>query len=253
MAKPADKQQQIIGMFDSIAKTYDTANKVVSFKQDQKWRVQSVQEALRHVYAFRGDLKGLSVADIACGTADMLLCVLEKIAACKGSVASVCGVDPSAEMLRLAEQKIATSPLSQNARIRLDCLEAKNLRTIPDNSIDLLSIAYGLRNVVERKGALKEFARVLKKGGVLLVLEFMRQDKKGILGYLAYTYTSKVLPFVGMLISRNYKAYAYLPASIEKFISADELEEELSGVGLEVVQKSHYMYKSVSGIFAVKL
>ncbi|GMB95783.1 bifunctional demethylmenaquinone methyltransferase/2-methoxy-6-polyprenyl-1,4-benzoquinol methylase UbiE [Helicobacter sp. NHP22-001] len=253
MAKPTDKQQQIIGMFDSIAKTYDTANKVVSFKQDHKWRKESVQEALRHVYAFRRDLKDLNVADIACGTADMLLCVLERIVACKGSVASVCGIDPSAEMLRLAEQKIAASPFNQNARIRLDCLEAKNLRTLADNSVDLLSIAYGLRNVVERKEALKEFTRVLKKGGVLLVLEFMRQDKKGILGYLAHIYTSKILPFVGMLVSWNYKAYAYLPKSIERFISADELEEELSDVGLEVVQKSHYMYKSVSGIFAVKL
>ncbi|CRF41560.1 bifunctional demethylmenaquinone methyltransferase/2-methoxy-6-polyprenyl-1,4-benzoquinol methylase UbiE [Helicobacter ailurogastricus] len=253
MAKHADKQQQIIGMFDSIAKTYDTANKVVSFKQDHKWRKESVQEALRHVYAFRGDLQGLNVADIACGTADMLLCILENIAQFRGSVAEVCGIDPSTEMLRLAEQKIATNPISQNARIRLDCLEAKNLRTLADHSIDLLSIAYGLRNVVERLQALEEFSRVLKKGGVLLVLDFMRQDKRGILGHLAHLYTSKILPFVGMLISHNYKAYAYLPDSIEKFISADELEEEINSVGLEVVGKSHYMYKSVSGIFAVKL
>ncbi|WP_240329497.1 bifunctional demethylmenaquinone methyltransferase/2-methoxy-6-polyprenyl-1,4-benzoquinol methylase UbiE [Helicobacter suis] len=249
----SQKQEKIISMFDSIANTYDIANRVVSFRQDQKWRRKSIQEALRHVYAFRGHLNDLYVADVACGTADMLLCILETLKNFKGSIASMHGIDPSSEMLRLAQEKIKQANLERPECVTLTCLEAKNLHTLQDNSIDLLSIAYGLRNVVERKKALEEFSRVLRKGGVLLVLEFMRQDQGGILDSLTHFYTSKILPILGTIISRNYKAYAYLPSSIERFVSSDELEDELSAVGLDVVERAHYMYKSVSNILAVKL
>lgn len=246
-----EKQQKIIRMFDAIAKTYDTTNKIVSFKQDQRWRVDSIKRALRYVYAFKGNLQDLRVADVACGTADMLLSILKEVARLKGSVASIRGIDPSREMLRLAQSKIEHLQ-RQSAQIYLDCLEAKDLSTLESGSVDLVSIAYGLRNVLERKAALQEFSRVLKKGGVLLVLEFMRQDRSGILESLARFYTAKILPFLGMLISHNYSAYAYLPSSIENFISPSELEEELDLVDLEVVEKTHYVYNSVSSILAVK-
>ncbi len=251
MSKIQEKQQKIIHMFDAIAKTYDTTNRIVSFKQDQRWRLDGIRRALKYVYAFKGDLQDLEIADVACGTADMLLHILKEVARLQGSVASIRGIDPSREMLAIAKNKIENLD-KQKTEIYLDCLEAKDLSTLEDNSLDFLSIAYGLRNILERKRALQEFSRVLKKKGVLLVLEFMRQDRPGILGSLARFYTAKILPLLGMLISRNYRAYAYLPSSIDNFISPSELEEELSLVDLEVVEKTHYVYNSVSGILAVK-
>ncbi|WP_199769219.1 bifunctional demethylmenaquinone methyltransferase/2-methoxy-6-polyprenyl-1,4-benzoquinol methylase UbiE [Helicobacter cynogastricus] len=244
-----EEQKKIIGMFDAIAKTYDTTNRVLSFKQDEKWRKDAIARALRWVYAFKGDLQHLRVGDIACGTADMLLHIVRALEQ-KGSLERIYGIDPSKEMLLLAQDKIAQhAPL---APTQLECLEATQLSALSAESLDLISIAYGLRNVLEWKEALKEFSRTLKKGGVLLVLEFMRCDQRGILGTLAHFYTSKILPIFGMLLSRNYSAYAYLPASIESFISVDELEDELNTLGLEVVEKKHYLYKSVSCILAVK-
>ncbi|WP_199766024.1 bifunctional demethylmenaquinone methyltransferase/2-methoxy-6-polyprenyl-1,4-benzoquinol methylase UbiE [Helicobacter salomonis] len=243
-------QKKIIGMFNAIAKTYDTTNRILSFRQDEKWRKDAIARALRWVYAFKGDLQNLAVGDVACGTADMLLHIVQDLEH-KGSLARMYGIDPSEEMLRLAQDKIAKQAPKQ-APIQLECLEAKNLSPLQNEELDLITIAYGLRNVLDRHAALREFSRTLKKGGVLLVLEFMRCDQRGILGTLAHFYTSKILPIIGMLLSRNYSAYAYLPASIEDFISVDELEDELNAVGLEVVEKKHYLYKSVSCILAVK-
>ncbi|WP_267891325.1 bifunctional demethylmenaquinone methyltransferase/2-methoxy-6-polyprenyl-1,4-benzoquinol methylase UbiE [Helicobacter felis] len=243
------EQKKIIGMFDNIAKTYDTTNRVLSFKQDEKWRKDAITRALRWVYAFKGDLQSLVVGDVACGTADMLLHLVRDLEH-KGSLERIYGIDPSKEMLHLAREKIAK--LAPQAPIKLECLEAKKLTPLQNEELDLITIAYGLRNVLDRRAALREFSRTLKKGGVLLILEFMRCDQRGILGTLAHFYTSKILPIFGMLLSRNYSAYAYLPASIEGFISVDELEDELNAVGLEVVEKKHYLYKSVSCILAVK-
>ncbi|WP_235853018.1 bifunctional demethylmenaquinone methyltransferase/2-methoxy-6-polyprenyl-1,4-benzoquinol methylase UbiE [Helicobacter labacensis] len=245
------KQDQIIGMFDAIAPTYDSTNRLLSFKQDERWRKDSIARALHWVYAFRGNLRGLRVADVACGTADMLLHILSALEMSGGSVAHIYGIDPSKEMLHLAQAKIATRA-KDHPCISLECLQAKDLSILPNQSLDLIAIAYGLRNVLERQQALSEFSRTLKKDGVLLVLEFMRCDQRGILGTLAHFYTAKILPIFGMLLSRNYKAYAYLPASIEGFISVDELEDELNAVGLEVVEKKHYLCKSVSCIVALK-
>ncbi|MFC3848132.1 bifunctional demethylmenaquinone methyltransferase/2-methoxy-6-polyprenyl-1,4-benzoquinol methylase UbiE [Helicobacter baculiformis] len=246
------EQKKIIGMFDAIASTYDTTNRVLSFKQDEKWRKDGIARALRWVYAFKGDLQHLRVADVACGTADMLLHILEALEHSHGDLEHIYGIDPSKEMLHLAQEKISARAKNYTSKISLECLQAKHLSVVQDQSLDLISIAYGLRNVLDRRAALSEFSRTLKKGGVLLVLEFMRCDQRGILGTLAHFYTSKILPIFGMLLSHNYKAYAYLPASIESFISADELEDELNSVGLEVVEKKYYLYKSVSCILAVK-
>ncbi|WP_121021334.1 bifunctional demethylmenaquinone methyltransferase/2-methoxy-6-polyprenyl-1,4-benzoquinol methylase UbiE [Helicobacter vulpis] len=244
-------QKKIIGMFDAIAPTYDTTNRLLSFKQDEKWRKDAITRALHWVYAFKGDLQNLRIADVACGTADMLLHLVRHLAQ-KGSLERIYGIDPSLEMLRLAQEKIARRAQEHATKISLECLEARELKPIESQSLDLITIAYGLRNVLDRRAALGEFSRTLKKGGVLVVLEFMRCDQRGILGTLAHCYTSKILPIFGMLLSRNYKAYAYLPASIEGFISVEELEDELSAVGLEVVEKRHYLYKSASCILAVK-
>lgn len=113
--------------------------------------------------------------------------------------------------------------------------------TLQDGSIDMLSIAYGLRNVLDFEGAMAEFSRVLKVGGVLLIVEFMKQERKGLFYHLASIYTSHILPVLGGLLSRNYGAYKYLPKSIEGFVCMEELAEIASTYGLELMEVTEYM------------
>ena len=110
--------------------------------------------------------------------------------------------------------------------------EATNL-PFQNNEFDILSIAYGIRNVVERKKALEEFARVLKKDGILVILEFTKCENPGILEQFMGFYTKNILPFVGGIISKNYRAYKYLPDSIEEFLTAKKLNLELQESGFE--------------------
>ena len=98
--------------------------------------------------------------------------------------------------------------------------------------MDILSIAYGLRNVVALESALDEFVRVLKKGGVLVILEFMNNKDSGFLQQFMRFYTRKILPLVGGVLSRNYAAYKYLPNSIQDFVSAEDLKGKLENRGV---------------------
>ena len=91
-------------------------------------------------------------------------------------------------------------------------------------SQDIVSIAYGLRNVVKRKEALKEFSRVLRPQGILVILEFTAQSHTNIMSFFMQVYTKTVLPLIGGIISRNFKAYKYLPQSIDGFITRESLE-----------------------------
>ena len=100
--------------------------------------------------------------------------------------------------------------------------------------MDVLSISYGIRNVVEREAALREFNRVLKTGGYVVVLEFTKRKKSGLLTGARDFYLSKILPKIGGFISKNQEAYEYLPSSIEGFLDAASFAEELASAGFEM-------------------
>lgn len=98
----------------------------------------------------------------------------------------------------------------------------------------MLSISYGIRNVVEREAALREFNRVLKMGGYVVVLEFTKRKKSGILTGARDFYLGKILPKIGGFISKNQEAYEYLPSSIEGFLDAKSFAGELASAGFEM-------------------
>jgi demethylmenaquinone methyltransferase/2-methoxy-6-polyprenyl-1,4-benzoquinol methylase len=103
-----------------------------------------------------------------------------------------------------------------------------------DESCEIVSISYGIRNVVDRKKGLSEFYRVLKPGGIVVILEFTKQEKSGIASKIVDIYMKNILPAIGGLVSKNYAAYKYLPDSIEEFLTTKMLEQELRDVGFEI-------------------
>lgn len=203
------KQEKIVNMFNEIAPSYDKANKILSFGIDAKWRL----EAINYVKSILNTNDNLLIADIACGTGDM--CALLK----EIKNAKVIGIDPSEGMLNIAKNRLKD--------IEFKIGYANNL-PFSDNSLDLITISYGFRNVVEKEEALKEFNRVLKPNGILLVLEFFKREKGGFIAFCRDFYLKNILPTIGAIVSKNKAAYEYLPNSIDDFYSNDEFKQKLS-------------------------
>ena len=217
-----DKQEKIVSMFDDIAKTYDVANRVMSMGVDIKWR----KKACLLSYEFYGKKEIEKIVDVACGTGDMMRFWDETAKEKSVNINSLIGVDPSVGMVEVAKEKFPnyTYHIAKATKIPLE-----------DNSSDFVSITYGIRNVLQRKEAFYEFNRVLKQGGLVVILEFMKDENKNILKKLRDFYLHKILPYVGGLISKNLEAYKYLPNSIENFVTISQMQDELKTAGFEVI------------------
>ena len=212
-----NKQKKIVDIFNDIAPTYDKANRVLSMGIDIQWRKRACNETYSR-YEKDIDL----IVDVACGTGDMMG-YWEKQANKRGrKVGKLLGVDPSEGMVAVAKEKFPNFEfiISDATEILLE-----------DESVDILSISYGIRNVVERQKAFKEFARVVKQDGYVVILEFTKDDKKGLFFGIKEFYMNKILPRLGGFISKNPEAYEYLPNSIDGFLTADMLKKELNDGG----------------------
>ena len=208
-------------MFDDIAKTYDVANRVLSFGIDKSWRKEACDLTFDTYQKKELD----SILDLACGTGDM--CEFwDKIATERGiHIAKITGIDPSVGMLEEAKKK----------GLKADFIvgEAKDIPA-KENHADILSISYGLRNVVDRMEGLREFHRVLKPEGLLVILEFTKLPKQSFIAKIRDFYMKRVLPLVGGFLSKNYNAYNYLPNSIDDFLTTENLTRELEEVGFKI-------------------
>ncbi len=214
-------QQQIIAMFDDISKSYDTANRILSMGLDVSWRKKACNFALQAL-----GQKEVYVVDVASGTGDMIVHWQNVAESMNVSLRRICGIDPSEGMLEIARKKLPNIELIRAEAIAMP---------LDSESVDILSIAYGLRNVVDTNAAFVEFARVLKEGGMLVILEFTKNENPSILGKMMHFYTRKILPTLGGLISRNKQAYQYLPDSIEHFFTTQKLEQELASHGFKTL------------------
>ena len=244
MKKTDNKQREIVAMFDSIAQNYDIANRILSFGIDKKWRKEACKKAIGLC-----EKNSLDILDVACGTGDMIAQWLKIAESCGNEVAnptltSIRGIDPSTEMLKIAAQKLPFSVILQNG-------EAKDLR-VDNESVDILSIAYGLRNVVEVDSALKEFHRVLRKEGILVILEFSKKDNENIFDKIARFYTKRILPYIGGFISKNYAAYKYLPNSVDGFLSLEQIAYKLQNLGFSTKTSKRYFCNVCSLVIAQK-
>jgi demethylmenaquinone methyltransferase/2-methoxy-6-polyprenyl-1,4-benzoquinol methylase len=209
-------------MFDAIAGRYDFLNHVLSGGIDRSWRRRAIRSL-----QLTGKERAL---DLCSGTADLA------IAACtaKPSAARVVSVDFAYAMLRIGHQKVAKAGLAGVVSlIRGDATHIP----IASRSIDVVTIAFGIRNVENTAAALDEIRRVLVSGGRFAILEFAMPGNPVV--RLAYRwYSAHVLPRIGRLLSRHSDAYAYLPASIEAFATPGELVKLLQQMGFTSVAAS---------------
>jgi len=216
------KQEKIVSMFDDIAPTYDTANRVMSMGVDKSWRRKACD--LAYEYSAKDSLD--QIVDIACGTGDMMDFWRDRSEKSGIAIGEIVGVDPSVGMVDVARKKYP--------KFNYHIAPATEI-PLPNASADILSITYGIRNVVERTDALAEFNRVLKKDGLVVILEFMKNENPSSLGKIMNFYTNKILPKVGGFISKNIEAYEYLPNSIEDFSTVENMQNELEAAGFTML------------------
>jgi demethylmenaquinone methyltransferase/2-methoxy-6-polyprenyl-1,4-benzoquinol methylase len=217
-----NKQEKIVSMFDDIAPTYDTANRVMSMGVDRSWR----RKACDLAYEFYAKDSIDTIVDVACGTGDMMDYWRSRADLSGITIGEIVGVDPSVGMLDIARQKFP--------KFNYHISKATEI-PIKDENVDILSITYGIRNVVAREAALEEFNRVLKKNGLVVILEFMKNENPSFLGKIRDFYMHKILPKVGGFISKNLEAYEYLPNSIGDFATVEGMKKELEDAGFEIL------------------
>jgi demethylmenaquinone methyltransferase/2-methoxy-6-polyprenyl-1,4-benzoquinol methylase len=220
-----DKPEKVRRMFAAIAGSYDLNNRLHSFWQDQRWRRVAVKVA--------GVRPSDEVLDVACGTGDLTR------AFAKARPKRVLGVDFTTEMLDVARARRARDEQSGSSPALITSYAEGDATKLAfaDGSFDVLSIAFGIRNVGEPARALAEFYRVLRPGGRLVILEF---DKPGFapIRVMSEFYTNRIMPITATLISRDRSgAYKYLPRSVSTFLDRSQLAQGVRTAGFVEVQQ----------------
>ncbi|MFX4211775.1 bifunctional demethylmenaquinone methyltransferase/2-methoxy-6-polyprenyl-1,4-benzoquinol methylase UbiE [Aliarcobacter butzleri] len=235
-----EKQEKIVSMFNNIAGTYDIANRVLSMGIDKSWR----NKACNKTFELYGKKDIEKIVDVACGTGDMILFWQQVAKENSINLKNIIGVDPSVGMMEVGKKKLPDVEFIEAYATQMPLI---------DKSADIISISYGIRNVVERQEAFDEFARVLKKDGLVVINEFTKNKKENLLDHLTDFYLNKVLPVLGGLISKNKEAYRYLPDSIDEFLTTENLCKELKQSGLEPVYVKAFSMNISTLIIAKKI
>ncbi|MEM1208509.1 MAG: bifunctional demethylmenaquinone methyltransferase/2-methoxy-6-polyprenyl-1,4-benzoquinol methylase UbiE [Planctomycetota bacterium] len=213
-----DKATRVERMFAAIAPWYDFNNRVLSLGLDQRWRKVAVDVA---------DLReGDEVVDVACGTGDLALAFRRRLDQSGDFSSEVLGIDFTYDMLPLARQKCSEKWRRDDGWAGVVYATGDAMRLpLPDASFDVVSIAFGIRNVVDPAAAIGEFFRVLRPGGRLVILEFAT-PRHPVFRLGNAIYCNHVLPLLATLISRDRSgAYRYLPKSIATFTQPEQLAE----------------------------
>jgi demethylmenaquinone methyltransferase / 2-methoxy-6-polyprenyl-1,4-benzoquinol methylase len=195
------KKQQVKAMFDNIAKRYDFLNHFLSLGIDKRWRKKAVG-------LLQKENPGL-ILDIATGTADF---AIESLALGPGSIK---GIDISEQMLEIGRKKIKKINAENKIELLLGDSEKINFE---DNLFDAATVGFGVRNFEDPAKGLSEIYRVLKKNGTLIVLEFSTPEKFPVKQLYRF-YFGTILPLIGKIISKDPRAYTYLPESVKAFPS----------------------------------
>ena len=212
------KGEQVEKMFDNISGNYDFMNRLITFRMDKGWRKKVLQIIAKH--------QPQNILDIATGTGDMAILFAETQAK------EILGVDISQGMLSVAEEKIKTKNLSTRIKTEIQNSEKLNLK---DNSFDVVTVSYGIRNFDDLEKGLSEMYRVNKPGGITVILETSVPSNAIVrAGYLFYT--KAIMPNLAKLFSKDKDAYKYLSDSAVKFPCGKEFEAILQKVGYKNVK-----------------
>lgn len=208
------KKEEVREMFDHIAPKYDLLNHTLSMSIDRLWRRRVVKIVRR--------TKPRRILDVATGTGDLAIAMARRI-----KDVQILAVDISERMLDVARRKIVARGL--DGRIVLDRGDAEHLE-VAAASIDVATVAFGVRNFGDLDAGLRELARVIKPGGKVVILEFSRPANP-LFRSLYEFYTYRILPRIGGFISHDRKAYEYLPASVGEFPLPAEFIRKMEAAG----------------------
>ncbi|ROI07589.1 bifunctional demethylmenaquinone methyltransferase/2-methoxy-6-polyprenyl-1,4-benzoquinol methylase UbiE [Kaistella haifensis] len=218
----AGKKSEVEDMFDNIAPKYDLLNHVLSMKVDVLWRNTLVKWMQKD--------QPKEVLDVATGTGDLAIAVQ------KGTSAKVVGLDLSQQMLNVGIEKIKKLNLDQ--QISMQKGDAENL-PFDSNKFDAVSVAFGVRNFENLEKGLAELRRVVKEEKSVYILEFSKVE--GFLGPFYMFYFKNILPQIGKLVSKDNRAYTYLPDSVNAFPYGEKMKNILLNIGFKKVE-----YKKLS-------
>lgn len=218
------KKSFIVRLFDDIAPTYDKLNHILSLNIDKSWRSKSVKQVLKGKHDV--------VLDIACGTGDFSIELAQK------GVEKVIGVDISEGMMKIGMEKVKALGLEDKISMHVDDSESLSLE---DNSIDAVTVAFGVRNFEHLQIGLNEMNRVIRPGGTVNVLE-LSVPSNPVLLWCYKLYFMHVLPFFGGLVSGNKEAYKYLPTSVMNFPKPDVFMSMLETAGFKEVKQRAFTF-----------
>jgi len=220
-------------MFDSISKEYDFINNLITFGAHKKWKKQIVNICKK--------INPKKILDLATGTSDIAI-ELSSIKECK-----IIGVDPSSKMLEVGQSKIDNQNL--NDKISLEKGNAENLK-YDDGMFDVVTIGYGVRNFTNLKNSLKEIYRVLKKDGLLIILETSLPSSP-LVRVFYNIHTKLYVRIIGMIFSNNSNAYGYLESSAKTFPYGEDFIKILRDVNFINIQSEIKLF-GASTIYIAK-
>lgn len=209
------KTEQVEEMFDSIAPAYDFMNRAMTFGIDRLWRAKAV----RMLRAGKHE----SILDVATGTADLAIRMAHDLAPCR-----ITGIDLSEQMITVGRRKVSQAGLDNTVTLTTgDCLSLP----MHDESFDCVTVAYGVRNFEHLDRGYREMARVLRPGGTVCVIE-LSTPTSPIIRPLYKLYTRLIIPTIGRMISKDRRAYSYLPESIAAVPQGEAMLSLMRDAGL---------------------
>jgi demethylmenaquinone methyltransferase / 2-methoxy-6-polyprenyl-1,4-benzoquinol methylase len=242
-ASDADSAARAVrAMFTSIAPRYDLLNHVLSFNVDRLWWRRTARR-FAHILA-EADSR---VLDLCCGTGDMTFALSKRSS---GTAAQLLGVDFSHAMLQRAYSKSRARYRGTDNLPALRWIEADALKLpFPDSHFNLVTSAFGFRNLADYDAGLREIARVLRPGGECGILDF--SEPRGAIGRLYRIYFKQVLPRIGTMISGVRGPYAYLPDSVEHFPRPEEMLLRMQAAGFREASWTPYTF-GIAGLYSGK-
>lgn len=224
------QKERVRQMFNRIAPTYDKLNHTLSLGIDRRWRRKAVDALGKHFPPKGG--QGV-ILDIATGTGDFAMLLAKRL-----KPQHIIGADISEGMMAVGREKVEKAGLQDIISFQKeDCMKL----SFPDETFDAVTSAYGVRNFEDLDAGLREMQRVLRPGGHLLIVE-LTPPPRFPMKQLFWLYAHVVMPLIGRIVSHDKSAYTYLPASMEAFPQAEQMEQILRGIGFARVEWKRFTF-----------
>ncbi|MGO1337813.1 MAG: bifunctional demethylmenaquinone methyltransferase/2-methoxy-6-polyprenyl-1,4-benzoquinol methylase UbiE [Leuconostoc fallax] len=231
------KNTNVQALFDKIAPEYDRMNNIISLGAHQKWRKKLMRQMTIPA--------GANILDVATGTADWAIALAKE----SDAASQVVGLDFSSEMLAVGQKKVNLTAYAE--RITLVQGDAMAM-AFPDNTFDIVTIGFGLRNLPDPMLGLEEMFRVLKPGGQLVILETSQPDNPLIKPFWQL-YVGKVMPTFGKVFARGkYNEYKYLDETTEHFMDYMSLGKLMLTIGFQKVRISRFNLGAIAVHYGTK-